>query len=38
MYDAGVRSGEQSRMADYSDVMTIRQLADIIAYVESLGS
>ncbi len=29
--------GESSRMADYSGVMTIRQLADIVAYLERQG-
>lgn len=30
-----VKSGDQSRMADYSDVMTVRQLVDIVAFLHA---
>ena len=30
-----VRSGEGSRMADYGDVMTVRQLVDLVAFLHS---
>lgn len=30
-----VKSGDQSRMADYSDVMTVRQLRDLVAFLHS---
>jgi hypothetical protein len=33
----GVRGGELSRMGDYSEAMTVRQLIDIVAYLEALG-
>ncbi len=33
----GVRRGELSRMGDYSEAMTVRQLIDIVAYLEHLG-
>jgi hypothetical protein len=33
--DEGVRRGDHSRMADYSDVMTVRQMIDIIAFLHS---
>jgi len=33
----GVTSGGMSRMGDYSEVMTVRQLIDIVAYLQSLG-
>jgi hypothetical protein len=32
-----VRRGELSRMGDYSEAMTVRQLIDIVAYLETLG-
>lgn len=31
----GVTSGGTSRMGDYSEVMTVRQLIDIVAYLQS---
>ena len=33
--EAGVQRGDFSRMADYSDVMTVRELIDIIAFLHS---
>ena len=30
-----VKSGEGSRMADYSDVMTVRQLSDLVTFLHS---
>jgi hypothetical protein len=30
-----IRSGSGSRMADYSDVMTVRQLVDLVAFLHS---
>jgi mono/diheme cytochrome c family protein len=30
-----IKSGELSRMADYSDVMTVRQLMDLVAFLHS---
>lgn len=33
-----VRSGSLSRMGDYSDAMTVRQLIDLVSFVESLNS
>jgi hypothetical protein len=33
----GVRRGELSRMGDWSEVMTVRQWLDIVAYVRSLA-
>jgi len=30
-----VKSGDESRMADYSDVMTVRQLVDLVAFLHS---
>jgi len=30
-----VESGGESRMADYSDVMTVRQLTDLVAFLHS---
>lgn len=32
----GVASGGMSRMGDYGEVMTVRQLVDIVAYLQSL--
>jgi mono/diheme cytochrome c family protein len=32
----GITSGGTSRMGDYSEVMTVRQLVDIVAYLQSL--
>jgi hypothetical protein len=32
----GITSGGMSRMGDYSEVMTVRQLVDIVAYLQSL--
>ena len=31
-----IRSGRLSRMGDYSHVMTVRQLSDLVAFIESL--
>lgn len=31
-----VKSGDESRMADYSDVMTVRQLVDLVAFLHTL--
>lgn len=31
-----VRSGRLSRMGDYSEVMSVRQLSDLVAFLESL--
>lgn len=33
----GVTSGGTSRMGEYSEVMTIKQLIDIVAYLQSAG-
>ncbi len=33
----GIRHEELSRMGDYSEAMTVRQLIDIVAYLESLA-
>lgn len=30
-----VKTGDESRMADYSDVMTVRQLVDLVAFLHS---
>ena len=30
-----IKSGSESRMADYSDVMTVRQLVDLVAFLHS---
>jgi hypothetical protein len=30
-----IKSGELSRMADYGDVMTVRQLTDLVAFLHS---
>lgn len=30
-----VKSGSESRMADYSDVMTVRQLTDLVAFLHT---
>jgi len=30
-----VKSGDESRMADYSDAMTVRQLVDLVAFLHS---
>jgi len=32
-----VRSGSLSRMGDYTDVMSVRQLIDLVAFVQSLS-
>jgi hypothetical protein len=32
----GVRQGELSRMGDYSEAMTVRQLIDIVAFLQAL--
>jgi mono/diheme cytochrome c family protein len=32
----GVQRGELSRMGDYSEAMTVRQLIDIVAYLQAL--
>ena len=31
-----IKSGKLSRMGDYSDVLTVRQLSDLVAFVHSL--
>jgi sulfur-oxidizing protein SoxX len=31
----GVRAGTLSRMPDYTDAMTVRELADLIAYLQT---
>jgi hypothetical protein len=33
-----VRSGKLSRMGDYSEVMTVRQLSDLVAFLDTLSS
>jgi hypothetical protein len=33
----GVRNQDMSRMGDYSEAMTVRQLIDIVAFLELLG-
>lgn len=32
---AGVKSGDTSRMGDYSDAMTVRDLADVVAFLHT---
>lgn len=36
-HDGGpaVRSGSLSRMPDYADVMTVREMTDLVAYLQS---
>jgi mono/diheme cytochrome c family protein len=31
-----IKSGDESRMADYSDVMTVRELVDLVAFLHTL--
>jgi sulfur-oxidizing protein SoxX len=31
-----IKSGNESRMADYSDVMTVRELVDLVAFLHTL--
>jgi hypothetical protein len=32
-----IKEGKLSRMGDYSDVLTVRQLSDLVAFIESLN-
>ena len=34
--DQNIRSGTRSRMRDYSNEMTVREMLDLVAYIESL--
>ncbi len=36
-FDGEFEAGELSRMGDFSEVMTVRQMIDIVAYIKSLG-
>ena len=33
-----IKEGKLSRMGDYSDVLTLRQLTDLVAFLQSLRS
>lgn len=34
--DRNIRSGQRSRMTDYSDQLTVKELFDLVAYLEDL--
>ncbi len=36
-FDGEIEESDLSRMGDYSEIMTIRQMIDIVAYIKSLG-
>ena len=37
-FEGEYEEGELSRMGDFSDVMTVRQMIDLVAYIKSLGA